>query len=268
MKIIDCFTFYNEINMLKYRLEILTDIVDYFVIVEATHTHSGHAKKMYFEENKELFAPYLSKIIHIIVDDFKHIYPNINYNNAEQWINENYQRNCIKNGLNKLELVNEDIIIITDLDEIPDPNTLQKIKDGEIIVDVNILEQDFYYYNLNTIHNTKWHLSKIILYKKLCELGISCNDIRINNNYPIIKNGGWHLSYFGDALFIQNKIQQFSHQELNNECFTNLEYINEKIKLGVDLYNRSWEIFNRISIKDNLYLPPSAEIYLTNYYTF
>jgi beta-1,4-mannosyl-glycoprotein beta-1,4-N-acetylglucosaminyltransferase len=88
IKIIDCFIFYNEIDLLTYRLNILNDIVDKFVIVESTYTFSGKEKKLYFNENKHLFEKFNEKIIHIIVDNIPFKYPNINYKNKEQWVNE------------------------------------------------------------------------------------------------------------------------------------------------------------------------------------
>lgn len=136
--------------MLTYRLNILNDAVDYFVLVEATHTHVGKEKPLFYQENKYLFEKFNNKIIHIIVDDFPYKYPNINIKEEEQWINEKFQRNCISRGLDKLSLQNNDFITITDLDEIPNPKILEQIKNNKIIVDINILEMDFYYYNLNS----------------------------------------------------------------------------------------------------------------------
>ena len=80
IKIIDCFIFYNELELLTYRINILNDVVDYFVIVESTHTFIGKEKKLYFDENKNLFEKFKKKIIYIIVDDFPYKYPNINFN--------------------------------------------------------------------------------------------------------------------------------------------------------------------------------------------
>jgi beta-1,4-mannosyl-glycoprotein beta-1,4-N-acetylglucosaminyltransferase len=79
MKIIDCFTFYNELEMLEYRLKTLYDTVDYFVLSEATLTHVGKSKKMYYDKNK--FKEYADKIIHVIVDDFPFNEHNINIQN-------------------------------------------------------------------------------------------------------------------------------------------------------------------------------------------
>lgn len=265
MKIIDCFIFYNELNLLNYRLNILNNIVDYFIIVESTHTFVGKEKKLFFNENKHLFEKFNEKIIHIIIDDFPYKYPNININNNEQWKNEFFQRNSISKGLNCIkDLSPSDVIILSDLDEIPDPNTLLKIKNGDIIVDVNKLLMDFYFYNLNTKFVDKWQLCKIISYKKYKELNFSINDIR-NIDCAQIMNGGWHLSYFGDLNFIQNKINNFSHQEYNYNYFTDLSKIENRIKNFKDLYDRNLNIM-KIEIKDNNYLPVEYDKYLTNYF--
>jgi beta-1,4-mannosyl-glycoprotein beta-1,4-N-acetylglucosaminyltransferase len=265
-KIIDCFTFYNELELLKYRLTILNDYVDYFVLVEATHTFVGKEKPLYYQENKELFKEFNHKIVHIVVDDFSHKYPNINIENREQWNNEIFQRNCIKRGLDKLKLNDEDIFTVTDLDEIADPKILEKIKKNEINIDAVIIELDFYYYNLNCKMKHPWHLSKMISYKKYKELDFSCEQIRQMPLFEIIPNAGWHLSYFGDEKFIKNKIENFGHQEYNIEDFTNENNILNRIKNQKDLYNRSDSIVN-VEIEDNDNLPPKYDIYLKNFYT-
>jgi beta-1,4-mannosyl-glycoprotein beta-1,4-N-acetylglucosaminyltransferase len=160
------------------------------------------------------------------------------------------------------------LILITDVDEIPDPNTLKSIKNGDILVEVSSLVMDFYYYNLNTKFSNKWTLGKIISYKKYKELNISCNEIRNRNvTVPSINNGGWHLSYFGDSNFIKNKINNFSHQEHNNDNFTNLSKIEERIKNGRDLFDRN-EHPQLISIANNKYLPVDYEKYLKKYFSF
>ena len=267
-KIVDCFTFYNEIELLTYRLNILNDVVDYFIIVESTHTHTGFEKILYFDKN--LFEKFKEKIIYIVVDDFQYKQPNINYQNNEQWKNENYQRNCISKGLTQLNLNDNDLIIISDLDEIPDPRTLFKIKQNENdnkINDVHSLEMDLYYYNLNTRFIIKWYSAKIIPYKKYKETNILCNDIRCFYNSPnIIKNGGWHLSYFGDSNFIKNKILNTPHQEFNNDNFTDIKKVEERVKNFSDLYDREEYAIEKIKIQENNYLPVDFNIYLKKYF--
>jgi beta-1,4-mannosyl-glycoprotein beta-1,4-N-acetylglucosaminyltransferase len=265
MKIIDCFTFYNELDLLTYRLNLLNNIVDYFVIVEAKYTHVGKEKPLFFDENRHLFENFNNKIIHIIVNDFPYKYPNVNIDNGDVWKNEIFQRNAISYGINHIKDLSEsDLIIISDLDEIPDPNTLNKIKKGNIIVDINILEMDLYYYNLNTRINEKWFHCKIISYEKYNKLNLSCNDIRMANSTKIV-NGGWHLSYFGDKFFIQNKIQNFAHQEFNKSDYTDLEKIENRVKNSSDVFDTNSNI-EKIKIEDNTYLPIDYNKFLNKYY--
>lgn len=260
---LDCFTFYNEIELLTYRLNLLKDVIDYFIIVESTHTFTGHEKQLYYNENKHLFEEFQDKIIHIIVDDFPHKYPNINIQNRDQWTNEDYQRNCINRGL--VNLNDSDYIIISDLDEIPNPTILHSIKINNVKLDeVVSLEMDFYYYNLNTLFENKWFKAKILNYKKYKELNESCDKIR-HMSQCYIGKCGWHLSYFGNSEFIKNKLINFSHQEYNNSTITNLEYIDEKIKMGIDLFARNSKI-NNIPIENNDNLPPKYDIYLRNFF--
>lgn len=259
MKIIDCFLLYNEIQMLQYRLRILSEIVDYFVIVESKHSFVGKEKEIYFHKNKELFDEYSDKIIYILVDDFPYQYPNINISKGEQWKNEIFQRNSIKRGIDKiqLDLNDEDVILVSDLDEIPDPATLTKIKNNEIQISYNSLLMDNYCYKLNLKQAGKWSFPKAISYKCYKTI-ISCDTIRRIGYAVGIENGGWHLSYFGDQYFIQNKIRNFSHQELNIEKNTNEENIQKYLE---NLKNDR----NFTPIHSNKYLPPLYDIYLRNF---
>jgi len=262
IKIIDCFIFYNELEILTYRLNILHNIVDYFILVESTHTFVGKEKKLYFNENKHLFEKF--KIIHIIISDFPYKYPKINFKNNEQWQNEFYQRNSILQGLKKINLNDQDLIIISDVDEIPDPLTLENCKNGTIKVTFNSLEMDFYNYNLTTLINKNWYSSKIISYNNFKKFKSKSNSIRyISKKISVpIPKGGWHLSYFGNSQFINNKIINFSHQELNIPNFTDIKKIEDKIKNGQDLFDRKNNKITKISITDNKYLPIDYDKYL------
>uniref|UniRef100_A0A6C0FDH2 Uncharacterized protein n=1 Tax=viral metagenome TaxID=1070528 RepID=A0A6C0FDH2_9ZZZZ len=269
IKIIDCFTFYNELELLKYRLNILNEVVDYFVLVESTHTHVGKEKPLFYQNNKNLFEKFNNKIIHIIIDDFPHKFPNINIANNEQWINEKFQRDAILKGIQFINgISNTDVIVIADIDEIPDPNTLANIKTKDIMIDHNVLVMDMYYYNLYNKCTNKWKYSKIISYKKYNELDISCDDIRslkVMKNFRI-HNGGWHLSYFGDEKFIQNKIQNFGHQEFNKLEYTDLNNIAKRVNNYKDLYDRKHHNLKQIKLEDNNYLPINYDIFLKNYF--
>jgi len=165
-----------------------------------------------------------------------------------------------------LQLDDNDVILITDLDEIPDPNTLLNIKNNEIkIDDIQILQMEMYYYNLNSKLSEYWHKPNILLFKKYKELASSktLSDIRFWQNCNIINNGGWHLSFFGDSYFIKNKIENFTHQEYNNDNYATIEIIEKKVNACENLFNDSKAI--KIFIQDNNYLPPEYEKYLSKY---
>jgi beta-1,4-mannosyl-glycoprotein beta-1,4-N-acetylglucosaminyltransferase len=258
MKIIDCFTFYNELDMLEFRLTELNDVVDYFVLVECIKTHANNDKELFFENNKKRYSNFLDKIIHIIVKD------NIPQT-SNPWDIENYQRRCIDQGIKQLDLKSEDFIIISDLDEIPDSNTLFFIKnykgldknyeglDGvNEINGVYNLEQDLYYYNLNCKFHSKWYHPKILNYGSYNNDPQSIRELKVNGNF---EKGGWHLSYFGDVEFIKNKIRNFAHQELNNDFNLNDEQITKQIKNCDNLFYDNINNSIYIDEKDNTYLP-------------
>lgn len=278
-KVVDGFIFYNELELLSYRLKVLNDLADYFVIVESTHTFVGKEKPLIFRDNAAQYAEYSHKIIHIIVDDIPHIHPNINIGAGEQWNNEEWQRNAIAAGFAKVSgsdlICDSDILMITDLDEIPDPNTLRCIKyaaaaatpSSTTDVGINILDMDLYYYNLHVKSTELSSWPKILTYKAYQVLNRSCHAIRGITNCPRIAQGGWHLSYFGDYEFMKNKTENWSHQELNNTNTTDIANIADRVNRGVDLYNRSYVSFHKIPIRDNTYLPVDYDKYLTKYYT-
>ena len=262
-KVIDAFTFYNELDMLEYRLQTLYGIVDYFIISEATLTHVGKPKEMYFEKFKErpIYEKVKESIVHIIVDDFPYNESNINCHRNEQWKNEKFQRNCLTRGLKQINLNGNDIILVSDVDEIPDPCTLKKIKTGEIeLKTVANFEQDFYYYNLESKMDHQWYFAKLFRWQWFLTTNFTLDDIRMKGFHAIPK-GGWHLSYFGDSRFISNKIKNFAHQEYNSNEYTEIDAIEHRIKNKIDIYNRNIEIIS-LKYHENTYLPKNYSFFL------
>jgi beta-1,4-mannosyl-glycoprotein beta-1,4-N-acetylglucosaminyltransferase len=259
MKVIDCFTFYNELTLLEYRLATLSDIVDYFIIVEARQTHMGKEKDLYYLNNKECFSQYTHKIIHIVVD-LPYKSSELNTEKDEQWRNEEFQRNCIIRGFSRIELEDKDILLISDLDEIPDPTMLKMVRNGTIAVSIEKLEQDFFYYNLHSLFQHKWTMARILTFATFEELGLPINSLRAYE-CPSIKRGGWHLSYFGDKHFIQNKLQNFAHAEHNTPTTSNLDTIQWHIDNIECIVGHEFKM-KRLSLKDNEYPPPNANKYL------
>ena len=114
MKVYDCFSYWDEDLLLDLRLNVLNDFIDYFVIVEGNKTWQNNFKKLRFDINK--LSKFKDKIIYIPVEDMPE--------GDNPYLRENHQRNCISRGLkNTLE---NDLIIISDLDEIPNPRSLKK----------------------------------------------------------------------------------------------------------------------------------------------
>lgn len=135
MAVYDCFTFFNEYELLELRLKTLNNVVDYFVICELDVTQSGEKKPYNFEIHKNQYREYWDKIIYLKETDA----PILQYGKSRKqdsltmngdWAIENYQRNCIMHGLQKCRP--DDLIILSDLDEIPNPKILKNIQDQEI----------------------------------------------------------------------------------------------------------------------------------------
>jgi beta-1,4-mannosyl-glycoprotein beta-1,4-N-acetylglucosaminyltransferase len=252
-KIIDCFTFYNEVQMLEFRLEELGEFVDFFVIVEANKTFVGLEKEKNFPEQNKIVQKYIDKIVYVFVDDMP--------DGDDPWEKEEHQRNCITRGLNKINLDNDDIIIISDCDEIPDINAVIAISEYGIgkIGGFLALEQDMYYYNLKTKSKTNWYHSKICSYLFFKNVD-NVNKIRLGKCNFAVGSGGWHFSYFGGVDMIKNKINNFSHQEFNNSEFTDELRINEAIEKSIDLFRRDGIEYFSIDIDDNEYLPKNYKM--------
>lgn len=131
-KLIDCFTFFNELDLLEIRLKYLYNVVDYFVIVEADTSFNGDVKQMVFKDNIARFEPFMEKIIFVPI--------NMKYfenKNKVAWEREEYQRNCIQKGIDTLNLLDTDLVLISDIDEIPNKDILINLKNNkEALLDV------------------------------------------------------------------------------------------------------------------------------------
>lgn len=229
--VVDAFTFYNELDILEARLYELFDVVDYFIIVEGVKTFTGLDKELYFEQNLHKFEKYLSKIIHVVAKNFPIT------DNA--WDRERYQRNYIDIGLKNLNLCNDDIVIISDVDEIINSDLIKKIINYEVdILDDNIysVEMTLYYYSLEYSANRKWWHVKLLKYNKYLQYN-NPDAIRNLDYNSIIVDGGWHISYYGDNNFIRKKLESFSEQQTNTLKNKNEDFLNECISNGKLFFN-------------------------------
>ena len=122
-KIYDCFTFFNELDILDIRFAELADAVDHFVIVEATRTFTGKPKPLHFGDNAARYAANRDKIIHVVVDDMPQDAP-------DAWQREYFQRDAIARGLGGAP--NDAIVMLSDADEIPRASIIQNIRDNAL----------------------------------------------------------------------------------------------------------------------------------------
>ena len=256
MRIFDCFMYFDEDMILDLRLNILDKYVDYFVIVESIYNHKGEKRKLLFDINK--FIKFKNKIIYIVHDHIPKNIMKLNKNETfdqkknKQIFNaiyrENEQRNYITKGLN--EATNDDIIIISDIDEIPklDSVNLSNIKD-EIV----IFTQDMFHYKFNlVIPNFKWHGSKIIKKKNLIspqwlrniknkKYPIYRIDILFSkkkySNVKIINDGGWHFSNIKTTDKILLKYNSYLHHWEFEEANISKEEIEKLIDNKSAIYN-------------------------------
>jgi beta-1,4-mannosyl-glycoprotein beta-1,4-N-acetylglucosaminyltransferase len=245
MKIIDTFLFYNEEKMLDFRLNYYKDVVDYFVIVEATKTFSGFDKPLYFEAIKHKYS-HIKNIIHVVVRDMpEHL--TITFDNTQQipqsvnWQREYYQRNYIKEALKQVpDISDEDWIVIADVDEFPNRDKLTTVQlSNDYFSSPDkigyTLEFDMYYYNITSKLDNKWYKCKLLRYHV-----VKTNDLNVVRDatyYPLLIEFGWHFSYFFSPEMIKFKIQAFSHQEYNEDKFTNKDYLEDCIKNGKSLFH-------------------------------
>lgn len=227
MKIFDCFTFYNEEEILKIRLEILDKYVDYFVVVEANKTFTGKSKNLFFKNPPEWINKWLDKLI-IISTDFPDTC-------ETSWDREYFQRNEIKNFLDMVSVDEDDLIIISDVDEIWNYKTVLNLKYKYIPVKLDVKQ---YFWNFN------WRVpdhcnqgSRPVVCKKSHILSRTAQELR-SMNLPIISNGGWHFSFFGEKEKVKIKIESFAHTEYDLDEYKSYESILYRIKNGIDPFDR------------------------------
>lgn len=239
MKIIDCFMYYDEDMILDIRLNTLNKYVSYFIICEANFNHNGSKRELKFDINN--FPKFKDKIIYVPLtkqpDNLRKVKKedSILVKNSKildnALLRENFQRNFLSTQIKNFQ--EDDLIIISDLDEIPN---LEKFKYKKKIT---FFEQKMFYYKLNLLHhNFIWYGSKICKKKHLINPQWLRNvkskkyplwrlDILFSktkyNNINFIKNGGWHFTNVKSAEKIDYKMKNFLHH---------LEY--EESGLGID----------------------------------
>jgi len=268
----DCFTYFNENELLGIRLHMLAPIVDYFVIVEADHTQRGDYKGFNLDLNDARIAPYRDQIKYIQVTDLPAVH------GVAQWEIEHYQRNCILRGLTSCHL--DDIIMVSDLDELPDPTLLRNLQKRQVdhllarggcrskikqwlrlftlksslVTTKNIsdlleytpisVEMRLFYYFMNCESYGSWYGTVITKFKNLC---VPQTLRMLNGHLPTVR-GGWHFSYLGGVERIKQKVSSIvddtpAIMAAMEKYESNDAYIRDCLRHGKDFYGRTGQEF-------------------------
>ena len=257
----DCFTFFNELDLLEIRLNTLNDVVDRFVIAEATRTHRGRPKELLFEKNRARYAAFAEKITYVVVDDL------LSEEEVEKdafnlaWVNENRQRNALRRGL--ADAADGDVVMISDLDEIPRSEAVlearRRLESGAArSVRFSMAFYNFYL-NFRNFSCAKWMLGTCAIQVKSfadaalfarvkCDrytqasenAGNTLQKMRFLKAEATLPDAGWHFSYLGGIAAIEEKLAAFSHSEFSNLPRKVLE---ARLKSGSDLFGRAGKSF-------------------------
>ena len=246
--IYDCFSFFNELDLLEIRLNVLKDVVDRFVLVEAGETHTGRPKPFYFEENRGRFAAFVDRINYVKIDRFPDCC-------KTAWARENWQRNAIAKGL--VECSDDDSILISDLDEIPNPG---KIGQYVGMPGVTLFQQRYYsfYLNYRSVRDFRWRGTRMLSYRNFqhCFDGVAVYDNEIlvqeinegttaskircrslpksHGGQRIVHEGGWHFTCLGGAEAVLAKMHAVvPHHDFNpDDPSLTVERVAELIERG------------------------------------
>ena len=248
--------YFDEEIVLDLRLNTLNRYVDYFVIVESTFTHRGDKRNLKFDHKK--FEKFKDKIIYLTFDKepdgIEAVYENDNEGEkSRKYIlnaakRENGQRDYIVNGLQKAS--SEDLILISDVDEIPN---LEEINLDDLKEKILMFQQDMFYYKFDLkLPNMVWSGTKGCRKKDLLSpqwlrnikdkkyslfrLDIIFSKIKYNN-IKFIKNGGWHFSNIKSPKEIEHKLKSYLHHREFDEEPLSLDQIDSIIKNKQAIYD-------------------------------
>jgi len=263
-KIIDSFMFFQELDLLEIRLTYLDPYVDEFVIVEACQTFTGKEKKFIFEQNKERFKQFLPKIKYYKIEDFHNDYESIKRylsafedeshkrvlsslekcshvpKNQIHWVLESYHRECLHLILDQVAS-DDDIILLSDLDEIPSKETFNQENIEKYLVSPVVFQQEEFRYFLNYYKDSDWLGTIAAKYSLICNysfnvLRMDSKEIRSLVNKDSLKNAGFHFTSCGGIEMVKAKIESWGHQEFNNSLV--LRNLEKNIRTGQDIFMR------------------------------
>lgn len=210
--IVDAFPFHDELDILEMRLTELYDAVDYFVVVEADVTHQDRLKPSYFRDNAARFEPWADKIVSVWATGL----PTMN-DNPDPWAREHAQREHIATALAQLDLGDRDIVMQSDVDEIPQAIVARNIRPGDGFV---ALGQRGHFWAVDWLYPHVW---------KGTVVGTPASIKRLHRSHPFgsmrdmrntapcpdhLLDAGWHFSWLGGPERATKKVNSFCHPEV------------------------------------------------------
>lgn len=269
MKVTDSFIFFNELDILEIRLNTLNDKVDTFILVESTVSHSGKEKPLFYEENKKRFEKFNHKIVHCVVEDtpnsfeeaqqrflspkdelekniLMHCLTTSNVPPGEsQWLREFYQHESVRRGMLMANLQDDDVCFVSDVDEIWNPEVNYETDDFS----VRKLRQNVHMAFLNLRSSEEWIGTYYTKYRNIKNASANHFDTVAKTKHVIVENGGWHFTYQGGLERIKTKLENFGHQEYNNDQVKDL--VSKRLERGEDVLGRPFScVIEDINLPD------------------
>lgn len=247
-KVFDVFPFYNEELTLRIHMKELFDVVDHFVMVEGSRTHTGHPKPFYFDEHRHMFEVGRKLVSRQIELSAAPCEPSMN------WGREVTQRSALNGILAELGAQDDDIVITGDVDEIPKAGIVSLYGDRQ---DICSIEMPTYHYNLNTQLETPTVDPKICRYRDVKREGV--NNIRYYHTaFPVhtFRNAGWHLSFMGGVEKVVDKLKAYAHYDDRDpkmSTYVSRENVEESIRDAKSVYLRPDIKYSRI--RDFTHMP-------------
>lgn len=257
-KLLDVFLFYNELDLLKARLEYLGPIIDNFIISEANVDFSGRPKEFLLSQELVNTLPFADKIIYhreyLNLNSISWLFKKFKYRNRMTrylWKIQDTQRNSTLTPLKSFNP--NDIVIFSDLDEFPSETaihegikSLQSSNANHREPHAYSLDQTFYYYNLNNAAPEDKFYGSVMTTLGTFRKYLPHRFRSGKNDFEHIQAGGWHFSYFMDEEKILNKILAISDVENLSQYKTlSKEEVSQKILSGLDLYDRKTKLSNQ-----------------------
>ena len=254
MKVFDSFIFFNELDLLDLRLNILNDVVDYFVLTESPFTVSGNEKPLFYQENKDRFGKFNDKIIHNITEEIPNDFSqylvkkpfHTDYSTTDEsgtlyidlpirFQRAVYNRECSAYGLVKAGASDDDIVMTSDADEIINPYVIEDLDWFDPTCNYVALQRAFYF-KLNYLYEENWKGTRLSTFKHLKTTTVDRLRTDWRKAY-LIKNAGWHFSFLGDADNVRLKLASYEHTE--NNISSNVDNMEQRIEQGLDPIGRS-----------------------------